>query len=86
MEVLGKGFSFLNTQIWNKDRGRYFVVETIDFVLEIPHIEYYCLIAFFPIEHGMFVFFFKLKFLINKRSINFCNDFPIIWLCEFFVV
>jgi hypothetical protein len=44
MEVLGKGYSFLDTQFWNENRWSYFVVETTNYVLEIPQI--YLLISF----------------------------------------
>jgi hypothetical protein len=37
MGIMGKGFSFLNTQFWNNDRYKYFVVEATNFVFsEIP--------------------------------------------------
>jgi hypothetical protein len=36
MEVLGKGYLFLNTQFWSEDRCSYFVVEPTNYVLEIP--------------------------------------------------
>ncbi len=68
MEVLGKGFSFLNTQFWIKDRGRYFVIKTIDFVLEIPQIEYYCLIALFSTKYGMFAVFFLIEIFNNQEK------------------
>jgi hypothetical protein len=36
MGVMGKGFSFLNTQFWSNDRCKYFVAETTNFVFGIP--------------------------------------------------
>jgi hypothetical protein len=32
MGVLGKGFSFLDTQFWSGDRCKYFVAKTTNFV------------------------------------------------------
>jgi hypothetical protein len=38
MEVLGKGYSFLNTKVWSENRCNDFVVETTNYVLKITQI------------------------------------------------
>jgi hypothetical protein len=58
MGVLGKGFSFLDTQFWNEDRCSYFVAKLQTLVFKkIPHIKFFCLILFQQ-NMGFFVVFF----------------------------
>ncbi len=57
MGVLGKGFSFLDTQFWSGDRCKYFVVKTTNFFF-LDTINLVLLFDFISKKHGSFVVFF----------------------------
>ncbi len=76
MGVLGKGFSFLDTQFWSGDKCKYFIVETTNFIYLKYH-KFYFVILFYFNKTWDRLRYFLLKFSINKRSTNFYSDFHI---------
>jgi hypothetical protein len=75
-----KRLGFLNTQSWNKDRCRYFVAKNTNFFL-IYHIFNFDVWFHF---HWIWNFcYILIEISINKRNIDFNNDFPIhivVWI------
>jgi len=68
----------------SNNRCRYFILGTTYFFFDVPQIWFCCLISF---QQNMGIFaIFRLKFSVKKRSIDFCNDFIFILLCEFSIV
>jgi hypothetical protein len=83
MGVMGKGYSFVDTQFWSKERYVSILLQKLE-TLFFYTIDLILMFDFISIGHGIFWLYFLLKFSPNKRSKFFLVFFIFELLCEFF--